>query len=68
MMCIELPEIMEHLNLVKTEKTPNIKLNIAIFIERAVLITYIDPLEEIADQLGPLAIKVTEEKDANIRE
>lgn len=68
MMCIELPEIIENLNLIKTEKTPNIKMNIAIFIERAVLITYIDPLEEIADQLGPLALKITEEKDAKIRE
>lgn len=61
-------EIVENLKAVKTEKTPLTKLNIAVFIERALRQTYVDDLEEIVDALGPLAVSVSDEKDANLRD
>ena len=36
--------------------------------ERAIRNTYIDPLEEIVERLAPLAVAITEEKDAALRD
>ena len=66
--CINLGEMKEHLALVKTEKAPETKKNIAEFISRAIKITYIDTLEEIYETIGPLGVTVSDEKDGVIRE
>ena len=66
--CIQLGEIVENLKAVKTEKTPLTKLNIAVFIEKAIRVTYIDDLEDIVDAIGPLAVSVSDEKDAGLRD
>ena len=39
------------------------KLNILVFLERAILTTYIDMLEDTKDQISPVVMKVIEEKD-----
>ena len=66
--CIELGEIIESLGAVKTEKAPHAKVGIAKFMENAIRTTYIDPLEEIADRLAPLAVQISDEKDAALRD
>ena len=66
--CIELGEIIESLGALKTEKAPHAKLGIAKFIENAIRTTYIDALEEVADRLGPLAVQISDEKDAALRD
>lgn len=66
--CIELGEVIESLGAVKTEKAPHAKVGIAKFIENAIRTTYIDPLEEIADRLAPLAVQIADEKDAALRD
>jgi len=68
MMCINLDEIVEHLGAAKTEKMPLTKQNIMVFLERAIRTTYIDCLEEIVDKLAPLAVAVSDEKDAACRD
>lgn len=68
MMCINLAEIIEPLEAIKTEKMPLTKQNIMIFTERAIRTTYIDTLEGIVDKLVPLALAVADEKDASCRE
>ena len=59
---------MENLKAVKTEKSPLTKLKISVFIEKALRVTYIDDLEDIVDAIGPLAVSVSDEKDANLRD
>ena len=47
MLCVELADIIEYLPQIEKEKAPAVKLNILIFLERALLITYIDMLEDV---------------------
>lgn len=68
MMGVEFSEIVACLNVAKTEKMPYIKMCIMKFAEQAIRTTYIDALEELVDVLAPLAVKVSEEKDAPCRE
>lgn len=68
MMCCELGEICESFSQIKTEKTPLIKLNIAVFMERAIRTTYIDQLEDLVDRLAPIAVALSDEKDAATRD
>lgn len=65
---IELGEIIESFNAVKTEKMPFAKTNIMKFMEQAVRITYIDALEEVVESLAPLAVKTSDEKDGVLRD
>ena len=66
--CTELSELIEFLPQIEKEKAPAVKQNILIFMERAILKTYIDVLEDIKDQLTPLVMKMLDEKDANCRD
>ena len=66
--CTELSELVEFLPQIEKEKAPATKLNILDFLERAILKTYIDVLEDIKDQLAPLVMKMLEEKDPNCRD
>lgn len=66
--CIPLAEIMEFLTIIETEKAPLTKVNICKFLEQTVLTTYIDDLQDVADTLVGLSMKVTEEKDAGVRD
>ena len=66
--CTELSELVEFLPQIEKEKAPATKLNILVFLERAILKTYIDVLEDIKDQLTPLIMKMLEEKDPNCRD
>lgn len=68
MMCITLNEIMEFLGVIETEKAPATKVNICKFLEQTVLTTYIDDLQDVSGTLVPLCMKVTDEKDATVRE
>jgi hypothetical protein len=68
LMCIELGEVCEFLTVVKTEKMPLAKMNMAIFMERALRTTFIDALEEIVDKLAPIAVMVSDEKEVTCRE
>lgn len=68
MMSIELGECCESLAAIKTEKMPLAKMNMAIFMEKAIRTTYIDQLEEIVDKIAPLAVFVSDEKDATCRD
>jgi len=68
MMCIELGEIMETLKNVKAEKLGLVKTNIMVFTERALRITYIDPLEELVDTLVPIVVALTDDKEPNCRD
>ena len=47
--CAELSELVEFLPQIEKEKAPAVKQNIMIFLERAILKTYIDVLEDIKD-------------------
>ena len=67
-MCCEFGEVLESLGALKTEKTPHGKLLVAKFIENSIRITYIDPLEDMIDELAPIAVKITDEKDAGLRD
>ena len=40
----------------------------AVFIERSIRATYIDELEDIAEQLAAMAVSFSEEKDGNLRD
>lgn len=66
--CTELSELVEFLPQIEKEKAPAVKQNIMVFLERAILKTYIDVLEDIKDQLTPLVMKMLDEKDANCRD
>ena len=66
--CIKLGEIIENLSAVKTEKAPISKINIAEFVNRAIRTTMIDDLEELVDRLAPIAVGISDEKDATLRE
>ena len=44
------------------------KINIMKFLEQAIRVTYIDQLEDTVEQLAPLAVGVTDEKDAGLRD
>lgn len=66
--CIQLEEIIENLAGVKTEKAPVAKANIAEFINRAVRTTMIDDLEGLVPRLAPIAVGITDEKDATLRD
>ena len=66
--CITLGEIVENLKAVKTDKAPHAKLTITQFIERAIRTTYVDDLEAIVDNIGPLMVGVSDEKDAGLRD
>ena len=44
------------------------KLNILIFLEKAIRITYKDMLEDTKDQICPIVMKVIEEKDPSARD
>ena len=68
LVCAELSELVEFLPQIEKEKAPAVKQNILVFMERAILKTYIDVLEDIKDQLTPLVMKMLEEKDANCRD
>lgn len=68
MMCFELGEIIESLNAAKTEKMPLAKTGVMVFTERCIRVTYVDQLEELVDRLAPLAVAVSDEKDANLRD
>lgn len=68
MLCVELADLIEFLPQIEKEKAPAVKLNILVFLERAILITYIDMLEDIKDQISPVVMKVIEEKDPACRE
>ena len=49
MMCIELVDVIEFLPQIEKEKAPAAKLNILVYLERTILTTYIDMLEDIKD-------------------
>ena len=67
-MCCELGDIIESLDVYKKEKTPHGKILIAKFIENAIRLTYIDSLEDLIDQIAPIAVGISDEKDANLRD
>ena len=66
--CCQLGEIIENFSAVKTEKAPISKVNIAEFLGRAVRATMIDDLEELVDRVAPVAVGISEEKDATLRD
>lgn len=68
MMCINLNDIMEFLTVIETEKALLTKINMCKFLEQTVLTTYIDDLQDVSGALVPLCMKVTEEKDASVRD
>ena len=68
MMCITLNDIIEFLGIIETEKALLTKINMCKFLEATVLTTYIDDLQDVCDRLVPLCMKVTEEKDAGVRD
>ena len=68
MMCITLSDIIEFLGIIETEKALLTKINMCKFLEATVLTTYIDDLQDVCDRLVPLCMKVTEEKDAGVRD
>ena len=49
MICIELADTLEFLGEVTTAKAPAVKLNILVFLQKAILTTYIDELEDVKD-------------------
>ena len=64
MLCVELADLIEFLPQIDKETAPASKLNILVFLERAILVTYIDMLEDIKDQICcPPVMKVIEAKD-----
>jgi len=65
---IPIQELMESIQTGLKDKAPAIKLNVAIFVEKTVLVTYIDTLEEIQSELCAAAKAVGDEKDNNVRE
>ena len=68
MMCIEIAEIVEHIAKIKSEKTPATKMNCITWLEKAIRATMIDQLNDIVDQLAPVALALAEVKDANLRD
>lgn len=68
MMGIELGEILETLGAVKAEKLTYVQASIMVFTERAIKITYIDHLEEIADTIAGIAVGLSENKDNALRD
>ena len=67
-MCVDLNELIEFLPAGLKDKSPEIKKQVAIFIERALLTTYIDQLEEIQAELIPAVQALVDEKDNDVRE
>ena len=68
MMCIELAEIMEPIQAGLKDKAPAIKKNTGVFLEKTILVTYIDTLEDLEGQILPVCFDVSEEKDNDVRE
>ena len=67
-MCCSLGEILDHFSAIKTEKTPHGKISIAVFLERTIRTTYIDPLEEVSESVAKLAVQISEDTNAGLRD
>ena len=65
---VKLGELLEFVPTGLNDPSPTIKKNVAVFIERALLITYIDDFEEIKGEILPMIAQVADDKDADVRE
>ena len=67
-MCVDLNELMESIPTGLKDKSPEVKKQVLVFLEKAIQTTYIDQLEEIQAELLPAVQSLTDDKDNDIRE
>jgi cytoskeleton-associated protein 5 len=66
--CSSLDEIYEEVCSTYSDKAPNIKKNTSIFLEKAIRVTYIDPLQKIGKDLCSKINKLTDDSNPEVRD